>query len=204
MAEKSNQQSSSVQNRETRQPAGAQSGIARRHPYDPVFLPFGGDLLNPFSMMRHMMEDFDRAWGSMSSARSSGGGGMWTPAVEVSQRGNNFVVCAELPGLNKDDVHVEATDDQLIIEGERKQEHSGEEGGVHRTERRYGHFYRAIPLPENAKSEKANARFNNGVLEVTIPVDEQKSNRRRIPLESGGENSSGQATSESTKQGNKP
>jgi HSP20 family protein len=187
MAERSNQQSSAGQNEETRQPTRTQSGIARRHAYDPFSLPFGGDLLSPFSMMRRMMEDFDRAWGSMSSARSSGGGGLWTPAVEVSQRGDHFVVSAELPGLNKDDVRVEATDDELIIEGERKQEYAGEEGGIHRTERRYGHFYRAIPLPENAKAEKANARFNNGVLEVTIPVDEQKSNRRRIPLESGGE-----------------
>ena len=115
---------------------------------------------------------------------------MWTPAVEVSQRGDHLVVYAELPGLNKDDVRIEATDDELIIEGERKQEYTGEEGGVHRTERRYGHFYRAIPLPENAKAEKANARFDNGVLEVTIPVDEQRSNRRRIPLESGSEGAS--------------
>src|SRR5689334_12929099 len=105
MAERPNQQSSSAQSHETRQPARTQSGIARRHPYDPFLMPFSGDLLNPFSMMRHMMEDFDRAWGSMSSARSSGGGGMWTPAVEVSQRGDHFVVSAELPGLNKDDVH---------------------------------------------------------------------------------------------------
>jgi HSP20 family protein len=110
---------------------------------------------------------------------------MWSPAIEVSERGNNLVVCAELPGLNKDDVRVEATDDELIIEGERKQEYTGEEGGIRRTERRYGHFYRAIPLPENAKAEQANARFNNGVLEVTIPIDQQKSARRRIPLEGG-------------------
>ncbi len=198
MAERSNQQSS-AQTSPTVQPSQqrerTQSGLVRRNRYDPFLMPFGGELLSPFSMMRRMMDDFERAFGAMTSGRASGGAGMWSPAIEISERGNNLVVCAELPGLSKDDVKVEATDDELIIEGERRQEYAGEEGGIHRTERRYGHFYRAIPLPENAKAEQANARFNNGVLEVTIPMDQQKSGRRRIPLESGTSGSPGSGAS---------
>jgi HSP20 family protein len=169
---------------ETRQPARAQqAGVARRHYYDPFLLPFGGELFSPFSMMRRMMDEFDRTWSGLTSR--SAGAAMWAPAIEVSQEKDKFTVCAELPGLTSDDVHVEATEDELIIEGERKQETTGEEGGVRRTERHYGRFYRTIPLPEGANADQAKARFNNGVLEVTIPLQEERSSRRRIPLEAG-------------------
>ena len=186
MAEKHTQQRSEREheNREGR----TQTGLARRQSYDPFLIPFGGEMFSPFSMMRRMMDEFDRNWGGLTG-RAGGGAGMWSPAIEVSQDKGQITVCAELPGLKDEDVHVEATDDALIIEGERRQETSGEEGGVRRTERHYGRFYRTIPLPEGANSEQAKARFNNGVLEVTIPVQEEKSNRRRIPLESGGKTS---------------
>jgi HSP20 family protein len=62
---------------------------------------------------------------------------------------------------------------------------------VHRTEIRYGRFYRSIPLPEGADVEQARARFENGVLEVAVPVPEQKAQRKQIPIQSG---SSGSAT----------
>jgi HSP20 family protein len=55
---------------------------------------------------------------------------------------------------------------------------------VYRSERRYGQFYRSIPLPEGADTEQAKAQFNNGVLEVTVPAPEQKSSRREIPIQS--------------------
>jgi HSP20 family molecular chaperone IbpA/Arc/MetJ-type ribon-helix-helix transcriptional regulator len=86
------------------------------------------------------------------------------PAVEVRERDGNLVVSAELPGLNKDDVKVEVTGDGLVIQGERKREQEEERGGVHRSERSYGSFYRSIPLPEGANIEQAKAQFNNGVL----------------------------------------
>ena len=59
-----------------------------------------------------------------------------------------------------------------------------DKGGVHRTEIRYGRFYRVIPLPEGADVDQAKAKFENGVLEVTIPLAGQASKRRRIQVES--------------------
>jgi len=117
-----------------------------------------------------------------------GGGevGPWSPAVEVAERDNKLVVTAELPGLNKEDVKVHVTDEGLVIEGERKQEHEENRGGIHRSERSYGHFYRLIPLPEGANAEQAQAQFNNGVLEVTIPIPEEQQRRRQIPVQGGG------------------
>lgn len=182
MAERQNQQRSDRE-QEGRQGSRSQTALTRRQSYDPFLMPFGGELFSPFSMMRRMMDEFDRSWSGMTSRTA--GAGMWSPAIEVTQDKGKITVCAELPGLKKDDVHVEATDDELIIEGERKEESGSEEGGVRRTERRYGRFYRTIPLPEGASAEQAKARFDNGLLEITIPVQEERSSRRRIPLEAG-------------------
>ena len=73
----------------------------------------------------------------------------------------------------------------------RKSERQENKGNVHLTERQYGHFYRAIPLPEGAKVEEARANFVNGLLEVTVPVQEQKEKRREIPIEAGAPAQSG-------------
>jgi HSP20 family protein len=89
----------------------------------------------------------------------------------------------ELPGLSKEDVKVELTPDGLLIQGERKEEHEEQQEGVLRSERRYGRFSRIIPLPDGADAEQAKAQFTNGVLEVTVPVPEEKARRREIPIE---------------------
>ena len=130
--------------------------------------------LSPFSMMRRLSEEMDRAF-----ARSVG---VWSPAVDVRERNGNLEVHAELPGLNKDDIKVECTDEGLIIEGERKREEEKEEGGWRRTERSYGRFYRMIPLPEGAKTDQAKAEFKDGVLTVRVPVAESQRQGRQIPI----------------------
>jgi HSP20 family protein len=77
---------------------------------------------------------------------------------------------------------VEITDDALIIEGERKQEREGEQGGRWHSERRYGRFHRTIPLPEGANAENARADFKNGELKVTVPLQRAQNKRRQIPI----------------------
>ncbi len=160
-------------------------GLSRRGEYSPFGLslsPFEVFLTNPFSLMRRMTEDMDRAFAEFSG--SNGNTSLWTPPIEVSQRDGQYVVHAELAGLNPEDVKVEITEDGLAIEGERKYEHDENRGNVHRTERRYGQFYRFIPLPEGANTEQARAKFENGVLEVSVPFAQQQSERRQIPVES--------------------
>ena len=100
-----------------------------------------------------------------------------------------MIVRAELPGLNKDDVKVEVTDDGLIIRGERKQEHEEKGEGFYRSERSYGQFYRLIPLPEDVNTDQVRADFSNGVLEITVPVPERQQRRREISIGAGGEQS---------------
>jgi HSP20 family protein len=157
-----------------------QRGISRRQDYSPSRDPFA---LSPFSMMRRLSEEMDRAFGSsLGITRGWGESGMWTPAVDVRERDGNLEIHAELPGMNKDDVKVECTDEGIVIEGERRREEEKEEGGWRRTERSFGRFYRMIPLPEGAKTEEAKAEFKDGVLQIRVPVAEQQRKSRQIPI----------------------
>jgi HSP20 family protein len=140
-------------------------------------------IMNPFSFMRRMIEEMDRGFGESGTRSGNGGTTVWMPAIEVSEGDGNYVVRAELPGMKPEDVKVEMTDEALVLEGDRKEEREENQGGIRRTELHYGHFYRSVPLPEGANAEQAQARFENGVLEITIPVPKQESNRRQIPVE---------------------
>ena len=165
---------------------------------------------SPFSFMRRFSEEMDRlfddfAFGGGSMFRPGSGRGLfspsfgggfgemsrWTPQTEVFQRGNELVVRADLPGLNRDEVNVELEDDQIIIHGERRDERETNEQGFYQTERSYGSFYRAIPLPEGIDGEQAKADFNNGVLEITMPMPERQSRGRRIEIGEGRQTQAG-------------
>ncbi len=101
---------------------------------------------------------------------ASGAAGAWAPSVEMTEREGQLVIHAELPGLSRDDVKVEVTDDAVTIQGERKEEKKEEKKGYYFNECRYGSFFRTIPLPEGVDPSKATAEFKNGVLEVMMPA----------------------------------
>jgi HSP20 family protein len=160
-----------------------ETGLSRQEAWDPTALWNPSEFLsNPFSAMRRLSEEMDRNFGRYFGREE--GGSFWSPAIEVSHNEGQLRVHAELPGLKPEDVHVEVANDQLIIQGERKQQEEERKKGIYRSERRYGRFYRAIPLPEGTSTEQAKAQFKNGVLEISVPLPEQKSNRRQIPIES--------------------
>jgi len=151
--------------------------------------PFGFSLipsemfgLNPFSLVRRVSEEVERA---VRSEGSFGRSGAWAPQIEVLERDGKYIVHADLPGLKQENVKVEVTDNVLTLQGERRSENEEKNGGVYRSERHYGQFFRSIPLPEGADIDRAKAQFHDGVLEVAIPVPEGKNNRRQIPIEAG-------------------
>lgn len=150
--------------------------------------------MSPFGLMRRFTEEMDRMFSTLGGSSSGTLHELaWVPAVEIRQNDNNLVISAELPGLTEKDVRVEATPEGLVIQGERKQEQTGEEGGVRRSERVYGQFYRVIPLPEGANVDNAQASFENGVLQITIPIPESQQNRRQIPVSGGQGQGQGQS-----------
>jgi HSP20 family protein len=156
--------------------------LARRDPFD---IPW----YSPFAMMRRMQEDMDRLFGGFGAGRGLSARGKefeafdWAPAIEAFQRGNEFVVRADIPGLTRDDLSVEIGDDALTIRGERKYDHKEEREGVYHSERAYGSFCRVVPLPDGALGDTAKADFKNGVLEVVIQAPSQEVRRgRRIEI----------------------
>jgi len=181
-----------------RQGGERQTGMTRREQYTPQ--TYGR---SPFAFMRRFSEEMDRLFEDFGMERGSLapsfgrtlerfgdlGSAMWSPQVEVFERNNKLVVRADLPGMTKDDIDVDITDDALVIRGERRSEREENEEGYYRSERSYGSFYRSIPLPEGVEPENVNATFLNGVLEITMNAPELAEQRssRRIEIREEGE-----------------
>jgi HSP20 family protein len=170
-----------------REPARTEQG--RERPGGVVWREREG-YFNPFSLMRRLSEELDRAFAtsfglpawSRAEERETAN---WMPLVEVTERDNNLIVSAELPGTNRDDVKVELSNEGLVIQGERRREHEEKRHGYYRSERSYGHFYRLIPLPEDIDADKVKAQFKDGVLQVELPLLESaRRKRREIPIKS--------------------
>ena len=137
--------------------------------------------VNPFLAMRRFFGDMGR--GVSTSSLFSQEHGTWWPAVDIKENDGTLVVSADLPGVKKDDLKVEVAGDALVVKGERKEEHEETQGGWHRTERSYGEFYRAIPLPRGVNADQAQAQFKDGVLEVKVPLpDSARRTSRQIPI----------------------
>jgi HSP20 family protein len=94
----------------------------------------------------------------------------WSPQIDVKEQDGRLLVRADLPGMSRDNINVEVTDDTLTIRGERKAETKEEREGYFYSERSYGSFHRAIPIPEGVDPSKVTAEFHNGVLEVVLPL----------------------------------
>jgi HSP20 family protein len=135
--------------------------------------------------MDRMFDDFGlgRRWASPLWRETSAAA--WAPDIDVVQKNNELTIRADLPGLKKDEVSVEVTDDAVTIQGERKREHEEEREGFYRSERSYGSFSRVIPLPEGAITDQAKADFHDGVLEIKMPAP-PASKGRRLEISEGG------------------
>jgi len=109
--------------------------------------------------------------------------GVWSPRIDVVEREGQFMVRADLPGLTREDIKVDVVDDVLTLQGERKHCKKEEREGYCYNECDYGSFYRSIPLPAGADSSKTTAQFQNGVLEIVMPMTPQEGKKgRRIDI----------------------
>jgi len=180
----------------TSQQRSNQEGIERRNPYG-----LSQSDWSPFSFMRRFSEEMDRIFEDFGYGRSrpslwsSGFGGgltprsefgrtIWSPQIEMFERGNQLVVRADLPGLKKDDIKLEVADNCLTVEGERRYEQEEKQENRYHSERSYGRFYRCIELPKGVDPGSVNATFHDGVLEVTMPkLPSESSGGRRIEIQ---------------------
>jgi HSP20 family protein len=110
----------------------------------------------------------------------------WMPAMEVFEREGQYVIRADVPGIDPKEVEVSVLDDALTIKGERKKSHEVKEKESCYSETAYGRFERRLALPKGIDPEKITARFENGVLEVSVALP-QTATGKKVPIEIGGD-----------------
>ena len=127
-----------------------------------------------FGRLSSLRDELDRLFESPWSelARTSQLLSGWTPALDVHEDKDNFVVQAELPGMKREEIDVSLHDGALSISGERKTEKKYEEAEVYRTERFFGKFQRTVTLPTPVAADKVKAQYKDGVLTITLPKTE--------------------------------
>lgn len=104
--------------------------------------------------------------------------GSWAPTVDIFERGEDLVIRAELPGVERDDIEVRVEDNTLMLSGERKREQEFDEANAYRLERVYGKFMRSFRLPKTVDASHIEASYKNGVLEVRLPKAEEAKPRK--------------------------
>lgn len=104
----------------------------------------------------------------------------WSPAVDVRETNDEFIICAALPGVEKEDVQVEVSDSTLALTGKVKQTQAPEESWLRR-ELPYGQFFRAFNLPSEVRGNQVKASFKNGVLEIHVPKAEE-AKPHKVPI----------------------
>ncbi|NVM25573.1 MAG: Hsp20/alpha crystallin family protein [Desulfobacterales bacterium] len=132
--------------------------------------PMGRELS---SLHQEMDRLWDRFMGETPLVRRITG--EWWPTVDVSETKDNFVIKAELPGMDASDVNVSVSGNVLTIKGEKRKEEEEKDEHHYRAERYYGSFQRSFQLPASMQAEKVEATFDKGVLRVILPkVEEAK------------------------------
>lgn len=123
--------------------------------------------------VNHIFQDFFRNGETMSPALVSEQLEKFAPKIDLSETEKEYMVKAELPGMNQNDIDISISKDMLTIRGEKKQEKEENVKGYYRMERSYGSFCRSIALPTEIEMDKADASFKNGVLNVSLPKTKQ-------------------------------
>lgn len=144
---------------------------------------------SPWTMLNDMdrvFDDFRSEWESLFRAPTAQEAlAVRQPLIDLADNGKEYLVKAEIPGISKDDLKIEVTQDSLEISGETsvEEKEEDEESGYIRRERRYSRFFRNLPLPENVLTDKVEAELKDGILTVTLPKaapPEKKS--KKVPV----------------------
>ncbi len=149
--------------------------------------PFRGGrgFWDPLSEVNRMFDDMFGGLARRPGGQQRGQLTEWAPAVDVLQRDGDLVVRAELPGVRPEDVDITLQDNVLTLSGERREEQEEQRGGYYVRERRRGSFSRSMTLPEGVDEDTIRARYENGVLEVTLTGAAAVREPRRIQVEAG-------------------
>lgn len=131
------------------------------------------ELWDPFRSLEDIREEMNRIFDTSLRRRGSFWETSFTPAMDVVEEKDNFLVKVDLPGLTKDDITVTIHDSYLTIKGERRHEVEKKEANFYHRERTFGQFVRTLELPAHVDASKVQATFRDGVLHVTLPKTEE-------------------------------
>jgi HSP20 family protein len=135
----------------------------------------------PLRELGSLQTEMNRLFNTVFDTPTAGNGGAmrrWMPAMDLIETDEHFVLRADLPGMDEDDIKIELEDGTLTVSGERKAEHESKHEGYYRVERAFGGFSRSLALPKGVDPENVNASFDRGVLEVRIPKPAERKPRR--------------------------
>ena len=128
-----------------------------------------------FELQRGINQLFDESFGAPGEDTALKA---WTPAVDVYEDQDSFLIKVDLPEIGREDVKVNLDENTLSISGERRVENEAKRENYHRVERSYGQFYRSFTIPPNVNLEAINAQFKDGVLRLTLPKKEEAKPRQ--------------------------
>ena len=139
-----------------------------------ALVPRTSEVWDPFALLRDVREELDRPFGrSLVPNRLWGNGKQFfAPDVDVKDEKDRIVVKADIPGIKKEDLSISVKDDLLTLKGERKESQEKKEKDYYYSERFEGSFVRTIELPSGVKAADVKATYKDGVLEITLPKDE--------------------------------
>jgi HSP20 family protein len=136
----------------------------------------------PVRELNTLQQEINRLFGGFFDQPASQAGAtsrrQWIPAMDLVEADGAYVLRADLPGLGGDDVKIELEDNVLTVSGERNIHSEQREEGYYRLERASGSFSRSLTLPQGVNADAIEASFTDGVLEIRIPVPEQRKPRR--------------------------
>ncbi|MGZ3691625.1 MAG: Hsp20/alpha crystallin family protein [Pseudobdellovibrio sp.] len=140
--------------------------------------------INPFRELAQVEDSFERLFSEMLNAKRSNGAQVteFAPTCDIEEDGNKYMLKFDLPGVTKDQVKVEVNGDQLTVRAERKEEKKSEGKRKFLAEVFYGSYVRSFTLPAALEEKNVDAKFENGVLTVTIPKTEA-SNTKQIAIQ---------------------
>ena len=139
----------------------------------------------PFKDIGPFKKEMDRLWSQFFGEASSNeiSGGVWLPAMDISEDDDSLIVEAELPGMDAEDIDVNLSGDLLTIKGKHKKERKKEGKNYHLTECHVGSFQRSFRLPASVQSDKIDAKFEKGILRITMQkTEEAKEKQIRVKV----------------------
>jgi len=129
---------------------------------------------NPLREMEELLDRYTRVRSPVAADETTGSLTEWSPSVDIEENDDSYLIKADLPGVKKDDIEVTVENGVLRISGEKRiEKETGKGTRQHRTERYHGSFARYFTLPRAVEADKVKARFEDGVLSLTIPKSEE-------------------------------